>query len=70
MKTIIPYIYLLVGITFIIKGLYALFNEQEIYYLIFSLETKSKMVYILFNGLFGALILYSGLGRLKGMKKQ
>lgn len=69
MKKVISFIYMIVGISFVIKGLYAIFNEQEIYYLIFSLKTESKSVYILFNLFFGGLILYSGIGRLKNLKK-
>ncbi len=69
MKKAIPYIYILVGISFLAKGFYAIFNEQEIYYLIFSLKTESKSVYILFNLFFGGLILHSGIGRLKRFKK-
>lgn len=69
MKKIIPFIYIVVGISFVVKGLYAFFNEQEIYYLIFSLKTESRLVYILFNLFFGGLILYSGIGRLKSFKK-
>ncbi|WP_347174499.1 hypothetical protein [Polaribacter uvawellassae] len=69
MKKAIPYIYIIVGISFVIKGFYAIFNEQEIYYLIFSLKTESKSVYILFNLFFGGLILYSGIGRLKRFKR-
>jgi hypothetical protein len=69
MKKAIPYIYIIVGISFVIKGFYAFFNEQEIYYLIFSLKTESKSIYILFNLFFGGLILYSGIGRLKSFKK-
>lgn len=69
MKKAIPFIYIVVGISFVVKGLYAFFNEQEIYYLIFSLKTESRLVYILFNLFFGGLILYSGIGRLKSLKK-
>ncbi|WKD86843.1 hypothetical protein KCTC32516_02223 [Polaribacter huanghezhanensis] len=69
MKKAIPYIYIIVGFSFVIKGFYAFFNEQEIYYLIFSLKTESKSIYILFNLFFGGLILYSGIGRLKSFKK-
>ncbi|MFT5761937.1 MAG: hypothetical protein ACI8WA_001061 [Polaribacter sp.] len=69
MKKVISFIYIIVGISFVIKGLYAIFNEQEIYYLIFSLKTESKSVYILFNLFFGGLILYSGIGRLKNLRK-
>jgi len=69
MKKAIPFIYIIVGIRFVIKGFYAVFYEQEIYYLIFSLKTESKSIYILFNLLFGGLILYSGIGRLKNLRK-
>lgn len=70
MKKAIPIIYLIVGITFVIKALYAIFNEQEIYYLIFSLETKSKVTFIIFNIFFGLLILFSGVSRLRRNKNQ
>ena len=69
MKKAIPIIYLIVGISFVLKGLYAIFNELDIYYLIFSLETKSKSIYILFNLFFGGLILLTGFKRLKSLKK-
>ena len=69
MKKAIPFLYIVVGISFVVKGFYAFFNEQGIYYLIFSLKTESKSIYILFNLFFGGLILYSGIGRLKSMKK-
>jgi len=69
MKNAIPYIYIIVGVSFIIKCIYALFNEQEIYYLIFSLRTDSKSIYVLFNLFFGGLIIYSGIRRLKKNKK-
>ncbi len=69
MKKIIPFIYIIVGFSFVAKGFYAFFNEHEIYYLIFSLKTESKSIYILFNLFFGGLILYSGIGRLKSFKK-
>ncbi|WP_188599379.1 hypothetical protein [Polaribacter pacificus] len=69
MKKIIPYIYFIIGISFVVKGFYALFNEQEIYYLIFSLQTESKWIYILFNLFFGGLILYTGIRRLKSLKE-
>jgi len=69
MKKIFPYIYIIVGISFIIKGLNAFFAEYDIYYLIFSLKTESKYIYILFNLFFGGLILFNGIGRLKNLKK-
>jgi len=69
MKKAIPFLYILVGVSFVIKGFYAFFTTQEIYYLIFSLKTESKSIYILFNLFFGGLILYSGIGRLKSFKK-
>jgi len=69
MKKIIPFLYIIIGISFVIKGFYAFFNEQEIYYLIFSLKTESRTIYVLFNLFFGGLILYSGIGRLKLFKK-
>jgi hypothetical protein len=67
MKKAIPYIYIVVGISFVVKGFYAIFNELDIYYLIFSLETKSKSIYILFNLFFGGLILFTGIRRLKSL---
>ncbi len=69
MKKAIPFLYIVVGLSFVVKGFYAFFNEQEIYYLIFSLKTESRYIYILFNLFFGGLILYSGIGRLKSLKK-
>ncbi|MFT4576821.1 MAG: hypothetical protein ACI86H_002627 [bacterium] len=69
MKKVIPFLYIIVGLSFVIKGFYAVFNEQEVYNLIFSLKTESRSIYILFNLLFGGLILYSGIGRLKIIKK-
>jgi amino acid transporter len=68
-KKAIPYIYLIVGISFVAKGFYAIFNELDIYYLIFSLETKSKSIYVLFNLFFGGLILFTGIRRLQSMRK-
>lgn len=70
MKKTIPIIYFIVGVTFVLKGLYAVFNEQEIYYLIFSLETKSKITFIIFNIFFGLLILFSGVSRLRRTRNQ
>jgi|GEM_PF-6635138 hypothetical protein len=69
MKKILPYIYVIVGVSFVIKGFYAFFTDYEIYYLIFSLKTESKYVYILFNLFFGGLILFNGIGKLKNLKK-
>ncbi|MDG1039718.1 MAG: hypothetical protein P8H13_01000 [Polaribacter sp.] len=70
MKKAIPIIYLIVGISFVLKGLYAIFKDLEMYYLIFSLETESKAIYILFNLFFGGLIIFTGLKRFQGLKKQ
>lgn len=70
MKKAIPIIYLVVGIIFLMKALNAVFNEQEIYYLIFSLETKSKITFIIFNLFFGLLIIFSGVSRLRRNKNQ
>jgi hypothetical protein len=69
MKKVIPFLYIIIGISFVVKGFYAFFNEQEIYYLVFSLKTESRTIYVLFNLFFGGLILYSGIGRLKNFKK-
>ncbi|MDG2193877.1 MAG: hypothetical protein P8K77_03285 [Polaribacter sp.] len=69
MKKILPYLYIIVGISFIIKGFYAFSTEYDIYYLIFSLKTESKYIYIAFNLFFGGLILYNGIGRLKNLKR-
>lgn len=69
MKKAIPFLYIIIGISFVAKGFYAFFNEQEIYYLIFSLKTESRNIYVIFNLFFGGLILYSGIGRLKNFKK-
>ena len=70
MKNIIPYFYIIIGLSFIAKGIYALFTEQELYYLIFSLTTESKATYILFNACFGGFILYAGIRRYKSLKNQ
>jgi len=69
MKKAIPFLYIIIGVSFVAKGFYAFLNSQEIYYLIFSLKTESKYIYILFNLFFGGLILYSGIGRLNSFKK-
>ena len=69
MKNIIPYLYVLVGVSFLAKGLYAFTLDQENYNLIFSLKTSNKLIYIAFNLFFGGLILFNGIGRLKRLKK-
>ena len=68
MKKIIPFIYLIVGLSFIGKGIYAFFKSQEIYYLIFSLETQSKTTFIAFNFIFGGLVLAAAYRRFKMLK--
>lgn len=70
MKKVIPFLYIIIGISFVIKAFNVIFNEQEIYYLIFSLKTESKTIYILFNLFFGGLILYSGIQKLKSSKEE
>jgi len=69
MKKVIPFLYIIIGLSFVVKGFYAIFNEQETYHLIFSLKTESRSICILFNLFFGGLIVYSGIGRLKSFKK-
>jgi len=69
-KKLIPYIYFLVAILWMIEAFQRFFETSTEYFLIFSLSTTNKYGYLAFKVIFAILIISAGVRRLKMNKKE
>ncbi|MFY0631244.1 MAG: hypothetical protein JXR05_12740 [Flavobacteriaceae bacterium] len=64
-KKLLPYVYFIVAILWLIDAFQRFFETSEIYYLIFSLSTTNKYGFIAFKIGFAILIIAAGVRRLQ-----
>ncbi|MGC6285458.1 MAG: hypothetical protein ACON4X_07360 [Polaribacter sp.] len=65
LKKVISYVYIIGGLSLIILGVMYFLEDRESYRLIFGFETISKYNYLIFRLIFGALVIWAGIARLK-----
>ena len=69
MNKIIPYIYLVVGIVWLIDGITKFIQTEEVYHIFLSFNTENKYYYLSFKAIVGILVILAGLRRLKANKQ-
>ncbi len=70
MRKYIPYIIIIIGLLVIIKGISGYIDDKEIYRILFSIKTSNKLYYLIFRVIFGSLIIYSGVEKIKQQKSR
>ena len=65
LQKVISYVYIIGGLSLIILGIINFREDKESYRLLFGFETDSKYNYLIFRLIFGALVIWAGIARLK-----
>jgi hypothetical protein len=65
LQKIISYVYIIGGLSLIILGVMNFLDDIESYRLLFGFETESKYNYLIFRVIFGVLVIWAGISRLK-----
>ena len=65
LQKIISYVYIIGGLSLIILGVMNFLEDKESYRLLCGFETESKYNYLIFRVIFGALVIWAGIARLK-----
>lgn len=68
LQKVISYVYIIGGLSLIILGIINFREDKESYRLLFGFETDSKYNYLIFRLIFGALVIWAGISRLKRKK--
>ncbi len=68
LQKVISYVYIIGGLSLIILGIINFSEDKESYRLLFGFETDSKYNYLIFRLIFGALVIWAGISRLKRKK--
>ena len=65
LQKVISYVYIIGGLSLIILGVMNFLEDKESYRLLFGFETESKYNYLIFRLIFGGLVIWAGLSRLR-----
>ena len=65
LQKVISYVYIIGGLSLIILGVMNFLEDKESYRLLFGFETESKYNYLIFRLIFGALVIWAGISRLR-----
>ncbi|MDY0779880.1 hypothetical protein [Tenacibaculum sp. IB213877] len=70
MRKIIPYLYIAFGLIILVDTATQVLANKQVYKIIFSWQTESRLVFILVKSLFAFVFMFYGYNRLRLVKNK